>query len=230
MAVASGFKSIDAPSDERLLDAVKVLNAAADTATSFLTAFDTLREGKRGAPTDAEQDLLRAMLVFASAGLDACVKQLVSDALPAVIECDRGAAAQLADYAKGLLRRPESGLEFGISTLAETLTSSSPRSYLVGRLVRETTSSSLQSRDQLFRVAAYFGIEGVKIHDEPKKLDVLFAARNQIAHEMDIKLDGARRKRRSRNKNDLKRYVRVVLEVGRRFIEAVEEKLDASQA
>jgi hypothetical protein len=39
------------------------------------------RRATGGALTDAEQDLLRAMLVFAAAGLDSLLKQLIRDAL-----------------------------------------------------------------------------------------------------------------------------------------------------
>jgi len=35
--------------------------------------------------TDEEQDLLRAMLVMAAAGLDSMTKQLIRDALPQVV-------------------------------------------------------------------------------------------------------------------------------------------------
>ena len=58
-----------------------ILCSAHDAASSFLDTFNKVREARqaKGTPTDEEQDLLRAMLLFATAGLDSMVKQLVTD-------------------------------------------------------------------------------------------------------------------------------------------------------
>ena len=54
----------------------RVLSQARDSAEGFLKAFDKVREvrGAAGSTTDQEQDLLRATLVFAAAGLDSALK------------------------------------------------------------------------------------------------------------------------------------------------------------
>ena len=63
-----------------------MLQKAHLAATDFLRSFQKSRKGKKGGnSTDAEQDQLRAMLVFAAAGLDAMVKCLVRNALPALL-------------------------------------------------------------------------------------------------------------------------------------------------
>jgi NADH dehydrogenase FAD-containing subunit len=62
------------------------------------------REAK-GTPTDEKQDLLRAMLIFATAGLDSMVKQLITDALPSVIEIDLGATAMFKKYVERRLEK-----------------------------------------------------------------------------------------------------------------------------
>lgn len=60
-------------------NAYTILCNSHDTASSFLETFEAVRSARnaRGAPTDEEQDLLRACVVFAGAGLDSMVKQLV---------------------------------------------------------------------------------------------------------------------------------------------------------
>lgn len=60
-------------------DASSVLDRAKKTVASLEEAFDTVRQQRgvtSGAPTDEEQDLLRAALVFAAAGLDSALKPI----------------------------------------------------------------------------------------------------------------------------------------------------------
>jgi hypothetical protein len=60
------------PKDQRLLDAHSVLVRTIDSADSFFEAFAGVRKARKanGTPTDHEQDLLRAALLFAAAGLE----------------------------------------------------------------------------------------------------------------------------------------------------------------
>lgn len=64
-----------------------ILAYANVTSRSLLATFRAVRHarGAKGTPTDEEQDLLRAMVVFAGAGLDSMTKQLVGDALPVLV-------------------------------------------------------------------------------------------------------------------------------------------------
>ena len=64
--------------------AALILKHTHDSASALLKAFNLAREGRgrpRGMTTDEEQDLLRAMVVMAAAGLDAMAKQLIRDGL-----------------------------------------------------------------------------------------------------------------------------------------------------
>jgi len=47
-------------------------------------------EGRRGRLSHDEQNLIRAALAFAGAGLDSALKQLVRDTLPILIESELG--------------------------------------------------------------------------------------------------------------------------------------------
>ena len=94
------------PQRDACQDTHVILCNAHDAVRSFLDTFEAVRKTRnaKGMPTDEEQDLLRAMVLFAGAGLDSMVKQLIRDALPTIIECDEGATLQFKDYIEKRLR------------------------------------------------------------------------------------------------------------------------------
>ena len=150
------------------------------------------------------------------------VKQLVRDALQTVVSKESGAHAQFTDYVQGRLKRMDpASLKF----LAETIAAESPSEHLKQELTRELTDSSLQSKDQLLRVAAYFAIPAGEISKDMTKLKKVFDTRNQIAHEMDILLGQANRGRRLRRYDTMREYTTVVLATASAFYSAVETRL-----
>jgi hypothetical protein len=168
-----------------------------------------------GTPTDEEQDLLRAMLTFASAGLDSMTKQLIRDALAQVIEFSPGAMGNFKTFiAKRLSRRETLDPQF----LAEVLASRDPRAVLVDGLVDELVSQSLQSKETLLRAASYFDIPSTDLTPDLGYLEEIFKARSQIAHEMDVDFEQPNRNRRPRRRwqmidhtNELLRIANVLL-------------------
>src|SRR3990172_5492484 len=81
---------------------------------AFQKAFEILKKergGKRGMTTDEEQDILRAAVVFAGAGLDAVAKELVREALPHLLERDPKAHEGLEDFAFKRLRSGDDSLQ-----------------------------------------------------------------------------------------------------------------------
>ena len=77
---------------EETSKAKKVVNHAKDSVRGFLDAFTAVRahrNAERGAPTDEDQDLARAALVFAAAGLDSCIKHLIKDSIHSLSIFDR---------------------------------------------------------------------------------------------------------------------------------------------
>src|SRR2546429_3408626 len=109
------------PSKSALLRSHSILERACESAESLFTAFATVRKARNahGTATDHEQDLLRAALIFAGAGLDSMVKQLVRDTLRLVLAKDKGAQAQFADFVHSRLRRSDPlDLRFLAPTLA----------------------------------------------------------------------------------------------------------------
>lgn len=81
------------PRHRETFKAYMILAAAHWASTSFLDYFEGLREDRqaKGMSEEEEQDQLRAMFIFAASGLDSMVKQLARDALPSVIDHDKGA-------------------------------------------------------------------------------------------------------------------------------------------
>lgn len=186
------------PRSNECQSAFVILCNAHDASGSFLDTFRAVRTAReaRGAPTDEEQDLLRACLVFAGAGLDSMTKQLVRDALPAVIDKQQGAEAMFRQHVERHVLRDEG--EGSIGALADVLADRNPRRRLVERVVRDLTAGSLQSAEELMRVGAYFDIASSKLVPDRRALQEIFAARNQIVHEMDVDFAQVNRNRRSR--------------------------------
>ncbi len=212
------------PQNSLLLDGHSIVCRSIDSAESFFAAFNQVRKGRgaKGTPTDHEQDLLRAALLFAAAGLDAMVKQLVRDTLPSIIEKHEGAEIQFLDYVQGRITKNNS---VDVKLIAKSLLAPNSREHLCGELVRELTGSSLQSKDQLLRVAAYFAIPPSELTTKLEKLKEVFDVRNQIAHEMDVLLGQPNRSRRSRMLSVMKEYTAFVLQVSVAYFKAVEIRL-----
>lgn len=188
------------PKKTRCLECDKaftIICSAHDASCSFLDIFNTTRKRRRakGTPTDEEQDLLRAMLAFATAGLDYMLKQLIEDALPVVIESNEGAKAMLKTYTLRMLQRGGGNYEF----IAEVLVDPS-RSSLVRLLISDLTAGSLQSKEEIMKVASFFDIPSKRISRCAGQLDDIFQARNQIVHEMDVDFGQPNRNRRPRRK------------------------------
>lgn len=214
----------DKPKHASLLSAYSILERACDATEAFVDAFNKVRAARnaKGAATDHEQDLMRAALIFAAAGLDSLVKQLVRDTLQTVILKDTGAHAQFVGFVQSRLKRSD---ELDLRFIAEALASDKPTRQLQQQLVSELTSGSLQSKDQLLRVASYFAIPANELTEDLTRLQGIFKIRNEIAHEMDILLGQPNRGRRQRRAGDMKEFASVVLDTARSFYMAVQKRL-----
>ena len=218
----------DAPSGELYDKAYLILCNAQDAASSFLHIFEDTRRKRRaqGTPTDEEQDLLRAMLIFASSGLDSMAKQLVRDTLPRLIELDVGSEKMFQQFVARRLARSE---DINWSILAELIADRQPRDRLIQDLVEELVSGSLQSVEELMRVAAYFDIPSRSLvsRQEQDEFMRIFAARNEIIHEMDVDFNQPNRNRRPRRKQQMIDDTNRIFLVSERFLRGVAAKLEA---
>lgn len=185
-----------------------ILETAHESAGALLSAYDLARAQRgrpRGMTTDAEQDLLRSMLVMAAAGLDATVKQLIQDALPALLQVDDKAQNS---FEKFIARRLGNDVAIatggtGIRLLASALASPSPQRRLISDYVGQLIGGSLQSSDSLFEVAAALGADPNGVGIRPAELNPIFQTRNKIIHELDINLSARQRTRNVRSQSTM---------------------------
>lgn len=207
-------------------DAKIILEHTHNVANSFLSTYKELRKGKVGGTNDSEQDLLRAMLVFATAGLDALLKQLVNDTLDIIIERDEGANTQLQAFVAGQLKNTDiDGLQKNSKFLSLILTSDSPKELSIKLFKRDRTSGSLQSKEEVLRIASAFAIKPEELKISMDKLDEIFKVRNIMIHEMDVNLNGQNRKRNHRGVNEMIEYTNVILELSETFFHIINKRI-----
>jgi hypothetical protein len=203
-----------------------ILQYAHDSAKSFLDAFETVRKARgvaRGAPTDEEQDLLRAMVVIVGAGLDSMAGQLVRNALPAIASRSDIARAKLQDFAESQIGGTGDGTPAltGQRLLARALLAKSSHEVVLKQYIVSLTWGSLQSTDQLARVAAALGAEPPRLGITKAQLGPVFRVRNDIIHKLDIDFDHPNRNRTSRAKADMITHANCLLAVGEALIDHV---------
>jgi hypothetical protein len=213
------------PEHPETANARKVLGHARDSSTGFIAAFTAVRAHRnagRGAPTDEDQDLARAALVFAAAGLDSCVKHLIKDSLARLSSFDEKVKRLLEKFVKELLALESS------NRIASALVAESPRDDLIESYIYELTGSSLQSFEQLASASGALGISPDELTQNKDALKRIFKVRNKIVHELDVKFDEqpGQRDRESRTKAQLETDARMLVTIGQAFVDAVDAKLD----
>ena len=219
------------PPPEETARACKVLEQAQDSVAGFLTAFDSVRTARKakGNPTDEEQDLLRAALVFSAAGLDSVLKELIKGAIRALAATDPDVQSELETFVQRQLRgeSEEPDAIGGRKFLARVLVSSTPQERLIDEYVVELTGSSLQSADQLIRASRALGLQPNSVGIDPKELRTIFDVRNKIIHELDVNLErtAARRNQNSRRRPDMESWSTQLLDIAESLVEGVDEKL-----
>jgi hypothetical protein len=166
---------------------------------------------------------LRAMLIFAASGLDSMVKQLIHDTLRDIINVDQGATEMFKTYIE---RRIKKGEELDYKFLASVIAESEPRNTMITDLIYSLRSSSLQSKDQLLKVAAFFNIPSAELSTNFRLLDEIFGARNQISHEMDIDFGQVGKNRRQRRQDQMINYANEIFRLANTFLRQVEAKLE----
>lgn len=210
------------PASDIAQNAYIILCNSHKASISFLDQFKKSRIGRRGAPTDIEQDLLRAMLVFASSGLDSMVKQLTRDALPDIIKKDDGAMKLFVERVEKIIYK-ENILDTKL--FVKAILAQSPREVMIQELIHELTAGSLQSAEELFRVGAYFNIASTILSKDVDKLKTIFNVRNQISHEMDIDFDQPNRSRHPRKRDEMIFFTNELFRIAKTFLEQVDTKL-----
>jgi len=152
-----------APSCVQCARAYQIFQTTFRTCESFLNSFIQVRKDRhaQGTPTDLEQDLLRAMLVFACSGLDSMIKQLIPDALPTVIDKNEGAELQFRGFIEKKIGNDQ---KLGMEIMALSITSRTPREHTLNRFIAALTQDSLQSKDQIYQITSMFDIASKDVY------------------------------------------------------------------
>ena len=230
------FPAPVAPKHDEAQRAFDILRYAHDTAESMLETFTDVRTARKakGTPTDEEQDLLRAMVVFAGAGVDAMTKQLVRDALPVLLERSPESRTRIERLVARHLQRSSGdegdGLEGNLQAvnprrIAKVLLAESPRAGVAELLVDDLTAGSLQSADELYRIADYLGLKKGQFSVADSDLREVFKCRNRLIHELDIDFSQPNRNRFPRRREDMVKYARELLTVSQTILTGVDGQL-----
>jgi hypothetical protein len=207
-----------------------ILSTTTEAVNSFNLLYKAIRTGVKGGPsTHNQQDLYRAMLVFACAGLDMFVKQLINTKLPDLIPADKTALDKFKDYVKSGIKKDEKQM---LNTVAFALIDQNPRSVFLKEYIAGMTNESLQSVDELYKVSSASGLDTKTIFDNNKRnlIRDAFTVRNEIIHEMDINVSNDNsnttgyRKRRQRTCPAMEKHTKTILDLAQELFLAYKKK------
>jgi hypothetical protein len=155
------------------------------------------------------------------------LKQLIREALPNLVRVDDNVRDELE---KSVARNIRSSIDLpdtGTARfIASVLASDSPQDKVIEAYIQDLTGGSLQSLSELKRVTAALGVQGLEL--DQRSLKTIFEVRNRIIHELDINLEGDRRRRHDSGLDDMKRYANLLLGTADRILRAVDDKLAQS--
>lgn len=184
------------PVADAVRNAFTILCSAHDAASSFLDIFEATRETRKARGT--------------------------RDTLSLTIDRSKGAEENLKTFISRRLARQGT---LDPSFLSTVLASRDPRDVLVSELVADLISQSLQSKDQVLRVASYFDIPSAALATDLALLERIFRARNEIVHEMDVDFAQTNRNRRPRRKTVMIRHTAEILRLANAFLSEVDRGL-----
>lgn len=228
----SEFYQISLPVEKEtniFYDEYNIISKTIDSVNSFNAIYIAGRSGAKGPSTHYQQDLYRAMLIFACAGLDVFVKQLVKNKLSQLIEVDKIAEEKFKEYVKRGLKKDDKAI---LNTVALALIDQTPRNIFLDDYIASKTSDSLQSLEELKGISEASGLSTDNIFNKEKcaLLKDAFKARNQIIHEMDINIEAsglgttAYRTRRQRVATKMEKYIRSILNLSEQILSAYKKK------
>jgi hypothetical protein len=148
------------------------------------------------------------MLLFACAGLDVLLDQLVERKLPILILAERKARKKFEEYAKGDLSKSKGS--------PNALTNRKSRETLLREYVARISTGGLMSLNELRTILEALGLNAQAIFQaQEEALAEALRIRNQIVHKSDSV--GARtlkyRSRHQRRASDMERYTKAILDL-----------------
>jgi hypothetical protein len=162
------------------------LEATHKSVSGLFTTLNDLRAAQddpRGAISELHRDQARAAIVFTAAGIDACLRTLLRDALAALLKDGNGPAHSaftrhfMENRLKGDLTTPTK----------KAIVDIDPRTALIDLYVQDLTGSSIQGWKDLARCRDALGITGGKLDDSDLRAHQdFFNARHEVVHELDL--------------------------------------------
>ncbi len=206
------MKHITAEKSQKLLD-ILISNVQ-----SYHVLLDSIED------EFTKQNILRSIILFSCSGIDAVVKQLILETLDSVIARDVGAQEQLKSF---IVRQLKKDSDFNYKLLADLLTKNNIRESLITLLKNSLTFNSLQSPEQLFKVASFFNIKTADLINNDKReiLSNAFAARNKIIHQMDVDLEKGTLDPITHTIDEVNGYYQVLVSLSQNFIDEVNQTL-----
>jgi hypothetical protein len=192
----------------------------------LFTAEKRRRGSKRGILPQAEQDLLRAALTFACAGLDSVLKHAIRDCITNILSRDIEVEKRFAEFIEKKISPSATGVT-GLKFLSQILAKPDIWGALVDSYIGFLVGSSLQSEEEVFRVCAALGIDPKSIALKRGSHRHIFVVRNEVIHEMDIDLAARPGKRITRGQRDMLDAINLTLKLARDFVIAVDKKINA---
>lgn len=233
--IKTEFYTIDiAPESEDSLFVIEynIILRTIESVNNFNLLYKLLRSGVKGGPASHEQqDLYRAMLVFACAGLDVLLKQLIKTKLSGLISADKKAQEKFKEYVRRSIDPKEPNTILNAVALA--LVDQNPKEILLKEYIDYLTCDSLQSQKQIAKIIAASGF-GDKYFSREKlnAMEDVFEVRNQIIHSMDINtLDNLSktrgyRTRRQRTAPQIEKHTRTILNLAKDIFIAYKKKFN----
>ncbi|MEU5874730.1 hypothetical protein AB0A73_24605 [Glycomyces sp. NPDC047369] len=210
----------------RVRPAYRILGRAHASVKGLFGAVSVLDDARRsanpskkGRMSHIEHDVLRAAIIFTSAGLDASMKRLVRDAGRALLEQSNSSAAKRYQaFLKNELSKPVAAT----SAFINAVTAPNAADRLIDLYIDQQTESSFQKSGHLkTRVRDALGIPAQAVTDlELESLDEFFKARNKIVHEMDLVDPANSITQNSRAPEDVVAMCSYVFETGARLMRA----------
>jgi hypothetical protein len=133
--------------------------------------------------SDGVQDLLRAAIVFTSAGIDACLESLLTHAVPVLVANNDNARRKFELYIENQVNAPKP-----VSAFVDALKSPDPRGRLIELYILGVSGPSFQGSGSIKdRALAALGVTNAQLRsDRVKSLDPFFIARNDVVHKLDL--------------------------------------------
>ncbi|WP_197285847.1 hypothetical protein [Nocardiopsis sp. NRRL B-16309] len=185
------------------------------------------QKNPQGSISEKHRDLARAAIVFTAAGVDACLRTLLRDALETLLREEGSAHSAFKGYVFKRDGRFDGDLDKDVK---DAIAAIDPRAELIALYVEDLTKGSIQGSTQLGRCRKALGIDSGALTDEElEKHDDFFCVRNQVAHELDL-IDPSGKGSRGRQRRDVAvvgRQCDEALLLVHEFIKATARKVQA---